>query len=91
MQSLPTTRVTVLGDAAHGMLPTLGMVANTAVWDAERLADAVTGIGGGASLQASLSRYEADMRSLAHSLIPMTVDHDNVFGGGDLPQGNAGR
>ena len=48
-------RVTLLGDAVHPMLPSAGAGANTALWDAARLTDALLG--------GSLPQYEIEMRT----------------------------
>jgi 2-polyprenyl-6-methoxyphenol hydroxylase-like FAD-dependent oxidoreductase len=73
------SRVTLVGDAAHAMLPTIGMGANLALRDAERLvahlvADGIAGIGA----------YEQDMRAVSYPFHRMTLDHDKNFGGGAL-------
>jgi len=82
--------VTVLGDAAHGMLPTLGMGANSALRDAAVLADRIRDIAdGGAPIGTAIGDYEDEMRRFAYPLIPLTVDHDNVFGGGALVRSEA--
>lgn len=84
MDDWPATRVTALGDAAHGMLPTLGMGANSAIRDAAVLADRIRDIAQGREIGAAIGEYEREMRRFAYPLIPLTVDHDNVFGGGAL-------
>lgn len=79
------SRVTVLGDAAHGMLPTLGMGANTALQDARMISERVAAASRGAmSLREAIGGYEATMREHVYPLIAVTADHDNVFGGGAL-------
>ena len=84
------SRVTVVGDAAHGMLPTLGMGANSALRDAAVLADRIRDIAdGGAPIGTAIGDYEDEMRRFAYPLIPLTVDHDNVFGGGALVRSEA--
>jgi 2-polyprenyl-6-methoxyphenol hydroxylase-like FAD-dependent oxidoreductase len=85
MDDWPASRVTVLGDAAHGMLPTLGMGANSAIRDAAVLADRLRDAAvGRATLTEAIGAYEAEMRRFAYPLIPLTVDHDTMFGGGAL-------
>jgi 2-polyprenyl-6-methoxyphenol hydroxylase-like FAD-dependent oxidoreductase len=79
------SRVSVLGDAAHGMLPTLGMGANTAFQDARTITERVTAASRGEmTLVEAIGGYEAVMREHVYPLIPLTVDHDRVFGGGAL-------
>ena len=90
MDDWTPSRVTALGDAAHGMLPTLGMGANSAIRDAAVLADRIRDIAHGADIPAAIGAYEAEMRRFAYPLIPLTVDHDNVFGGGALTRSEAG-
>jgi 2-polyprenyl-6-methoxyphenol hydroxylase-like FAD-dependent oxidoreductase len=53
--SWTTGRVTLLGDAVHPMLPSAGAGANTALWDAARLTEALT--------RDSLPQYEEEMRT----------------------------
>jgi 2-polyprenyl-6-methoxyphenol hydroxylase-like FAD-dependent oxidoreductase len=85
MEEWEPSRVTVLGDAAHGMLPTLGMGANMALNDARILRDRLLEArDGGAGLAPSLGAYEAEMRAEAYPVLRLTVDHDKVFGGGAL-------
>ena len=92
VQDWPSSRVTVLGDAAHGMLPTLGMGANSAIRDASVLADRLADVAAGrADLTTAVHEYEAEMRAFAYPLIAITVDHENVFGGGALARANAAR
>jgi 2-polyprenyl-6-methoxyphenol hydroxylase-like FAD-dependent oxidoreductase len=75
------SRVTLIGDAAHAMLPTLGMGANLALRDAgalcSRLAD-------GGDPVAAIGAYEEEMRSIAYPLMRMAAEHDKHFGGGGL-------
>ncbi|WP_375387048.1 FAD-dependent oxidoreductase [uncultured Amnibacterium sp.] len=85
VQDWSPSRVTVLGDAAHGMLPTLGMGANSAIRDASVLADRLAEVAAGRTgIAEAVGAYEAEMRGFAYPLIAITVDHDNVFGGGAL-------
>lgn len=92
MDDWAPSRVTVLGDAAHGMLPTLGMGANSAIRDAAVLADRIGEIAAGRVVVAdAIGAYEREMRRFAYPLIPLTVDHDNVFGGGALTRSEAAR
>jgi salicylate hydroxylase len=84
------SRVTVLGDAAHGMLPTKGMGANATFYDAaflcDRLADAAAGR---KDVLQAIGEYEAEMRSFAYPVIAMAADHDNQFGGGAIRRAEA--
>jgi salicylate hydroxylase len=84
------SRVTVLGDAAHGMLPTKGMGANSTFYDAaflcDRLADAAAGR---KDIPQAIGEYEAAMRSFAYPVIAMAADHDNQFGGGAINRAEA--
>ena len=75
------SRVTVIGDAAHAMLPTLGMGANLALNDASVLLDRLSS---GEEVVAAVGAYEQDMRTLVYPFMQMTMDHDKHFGGGAL-------
>lgn len=81
------SRVTVIGDAIHAMLPTLGMGANLALNDArlllEQLDRAADGLG---SVPACIGAYEQQMRETAYPVARLTLDHDKNFGGGALEQ-----
>jgi salicylate hydroxylase len=61
-------RITLLGDAAHAMLPFLAQGAAQCVEDAEILA-AVLGEAGPASVEAALQRYEALRRPRANEVL----------------------
>jgi 2-polyprenyl-6-methoxyphenol hydroxylase-like FAD-dependent oxidoreductase len=93
----PPSRVTLAGDAAHAMLPTLGLGANLALRDAARLLDRLTAAAcGEEDLIAAIGRYEEDMRDYVYPFMRMTMDHDRQFGGGaledrDQPDGAAAR
>ncbi len=79
------SRVTVVGDAAHGMLPTLGMGANLALNDAALLTEQLDRYGRGeVDLLEAIGTYEAQMRDIAYPVLRMTLDHDKNFGGGGL-------
>lgn len=75
------SRVTVIGDAAHAMLPTLGMGANMALNDARLLVDALAT---NDDPIVAIGSYEEQMRDTAYPIIRMTLDHDRAFGGGGL-------
>jgi 2-polyprenyl-6-methoxyphenol hydroxylase-like FAD-dependent oxidoreductase len=79
------SRVTIVGDAAHGMLPTLGMGANLALNDAALLSEQLDLVGRGeAGLLEAIGTYEAQMREASYPILRMTLDHDKNFGGGAL-------
>jgi 2-polyprenyl-6-methoxyphenol hydroxylase-like FAD-dependent oxidoreductase len=79
------SRVTLLGDAIHAMLPTLGQGANMALRDAAALAGALAD---GADPVAAIGAYEAAMREYAYPIMEVAADHSN-FGGGGLAEGAA--
>ncbi len=86
-ESWEPSRVTVVGDAAHGMLPTLGMGANLSLNDAALLVEQLDRVGRGeAGIEEAIGAYEAQMRELAYPILRMTLDHDKHFGGGGLQQ-----
>lgn len=66
--SWPTGRVTLLGDAVHPMLPSAGAGANTALWDAAHLTEALLGD--------SLPQYETEMRT--HGLAAVNESLQNA-------------
>ena len=79
------SRVTLVGDAAHAMLPTLGMGANLAMRDASQLCDQlVRAANGEADLVAAIGDYERDMREVVYPFHARTLNHDHEFGGGGL-------
>jgi 2-polyprenyl-6-methoxyphenol hydroxylase-like FAD-dependent oxidoreductase len=78
------SRVTLLGDAVHAMLPTLGQGANLALRDAAALAAA---LGDGDDPVATIGAYEAGMRGYAYPIMEAAADHSN-FGGGGLGRGD---
>jgi 2-polyprenyl-6-methoxyphenol hydroxylase-like FAD-dependent oxidoreductase len=85
------SRVTVVGDAAHGMLPTLGMGANLSLNDAALLVEQLDRVGRGeAELLTAIGAYEAQMRETAYPILRMTLDHDKNFGGGALAEAQGG-
>jgi 2-polyprenyl-6-methoxyphenol hydroxylase-like FAD-dependent oxidoreductase len=74
------SRVTLIGDAIHAMLPTLGQGANMALADAgslaAQLADAEDPV-------AAIGAYEQEMRARVDPILELAADHSN-FGGGGL-------
>ncbi len=89
-ESWEPTRVTVVGDAAHGMLPTLGMGANLSLNDAALLVEALDRVGRGeAEIAGAIGDYEVQMRETAYPILRMTLDHDKNFGGGALAEAEA--
>jgi 2-polyprenyl-6-methoxyphenol hydroxylase-like FAD-dependent oxidoreductase len=86
-ESWAPSRVTVLGDAAHGMLPTLGMGANLSLNDAALLVEQLDRVGAGEiDLLEAIGNYEQQMRETAYPILRMTLDHDKNFGGGGLAE-----
>jgi 2-polyprenyl-6-methoxyphenol hydroxylase-like FAD-dependent oxidoreductase len=79
------SRVTVVGDAAHAMLPTLGLGANLALRDAASLLGRLSAAARGeADLVSAIGAYEEGMRDYAYPFMRMTMEHDKQFGGGAL-------
>jgi 2-polyprenyl-6-methoxyphenol hydroxylase-like FAD-dependent oxidoreductase len=82
-----SSRVTLIGDAAHAMLPTLGMGANLSLRDAGLLSERLAAVGRGEQeLIAAIAGYEADMREVVYPIMRMAMEHDKNFGGGALEQ-----
>ncbi len=82
-----SSRVTLIGDAAHAMLPTLGMGANLSLRDAGLLSDRLAAVGRGEQdLIEAIAGYEADMREVVYPIMRMAMEHDKHFGGGALEQ-----
>ncbi|HET6508967.1 MAG TPA: NAD(P)/FAD-dependent oxidoreductase [Baekduia sp.] len=80
----PTSRVTLVGDSIHAMLPTLGKGANMAMRNAAALRDAlVTAARGDRPTADALAAYEADMRAATYPIMELAADHGR-FGGGGL-------
>lgn len=75
------SRVTLIGDAAHAMLPTLGMGANMALNDARLLVDALAA---NDDVVEAVGSYERQMRNIAYPILVATIDHDRAFAGGGL-------
>jgi 2-polyprenyl-6-methoxyphenol hydroxylase-like FAD-dependent oxidoreductase len=78
------SRVTLIGDAAHAMLPTLGMGANLALRDAYQLVERLAA--GAEDPVRAIGEYEQDMREVVYPFHRMTLDHDKNFGGGALAE-----
>lgn len=78
------SRVTLVGDAAHAMLPTIGMGANLALRDAHQLAERLAP--SDADPVEAIGAYEEDMRTVVYPFHRMTLDHDKNFGGGALAE-----
>ncbi|MBV9830787.1 MAG: FAD-dependent monooxygenase [Marmoricola sp.] len=87
-----SSRVTIVGDAAHGMLPTLGMGANLSLNDGALLVEQLDQYARGeVDLLDAVGAYERQMREAAYPILRMTLDHDTNFGGGGLAKaGQAG-
>ena len=79
------SRVTLVGDAAHAMLPTLGLGANLALRDAAHLLGQLCAAARGeVGLVPAIGAYEQQMRDYVYPFMRMTMDHDRQFGGGAL-------
>jgi 2-polyprenyl-6-methoxyphenol hydroxylase-like FAD-dependent oxidoreductase len=79
------SRVTLIGDAAHAMLPSLGLGANLSLRDSGRLLDQLCAAARGETeLIAAIGAFEADMRDYTYPFMRMAMEHDQNFGGGGL-------
>jgi 2-polyprenyl-6-methoxyphenol hydroxylase-like FAD-dependent oxidoreductase len=86
----PTTRVTLLGDAIHAMMPTRGQGANMALRDAGLLAGRLTAAARGEQeLLEAIGAYEAAMRDYVYPIMDLSEDHGRFGGGGLRPAGKA--
>ncbi len=73
------SRVTLIGDAIHAMLPTLGQGANMALRDAGLLAGHLAS---GDDAVAAIGAYEQGMRDHVYPILDMAADHSRYGGGG---------
>ena len=82
--------MTLIGDAAHAMLPTLGTGANLALRDARQLLEQLTRASRGETgLVAGIGAFEQQHAGLrVYPFMRMTMDHDRNFGGGALESMN---
>jgi salicylate hydroxylase len=84
----PTTRVTLLGDAIHAMMPTRGQGANMALRDAGILGGRLAGVArGDEALLDAVAGYEAAMRDYVYPIMDLSEDHGRFGGGGLRPTG----
>ena len=86
-ESWAPSRVTLVGDSAHAMLPTIGMGANLSLRDAQVLVDQLGRAGRGeVGVVDAIGEYERDMREVVYPFHRMTLSHDQNFGGGALAE-----
>ncbi|MCW2996091.1 MAG: FAD-binding protein [Conexibacter sp.] len=86
----PTTRVTLLGDAIHAMMPTRGQGANMALRDAGILAGRLAAAARGEQdLLEAIAAHEAAMRDYVYPIMDLSSDHGRFGGGGLRPEGAA--
>jgi 2-polyprenyl-6-methoxyphenol hydroxylase-like FAD-dependent oxidoreductase len=82
----PTTRVTLLGDAIHAMMPTRGQGANMALRDAGVLAGRLAAAARGEEeLLSAIAAYEQAMRDYVYPIMDLSEDHGRFGGGGLRP------
>jgi len=77
--------LTLLGDAAHSMLPHMGQGANQSIEDAVALAIMLEGIGT-AGIPDAVHRYESLRRDRASQVQRNSRDGGLVYDGGDTPE-----
>lgn len=83
-----SSRVTLLGDAIHAMMPTRGQGANMALRDAGILSARLAGAARGEQpLLEAIGDYEQAMRDYVYPIMDLSEDHSR-FGGGGLKQGS---
>lgn len=77
------SRVTLAGDAAHGMPPTLGIGANLALRDARELARVLTGIPANdpAAVVSAVAEYERVMREYAFPQLRRAITQEGSASG----------
>ncbi|MBB2975081.1 2-polyprenyl-6-methoxyphenol hydroxylase-like FAD-dependent oxidoreductase [Microbacterium endophyticum] len=82
-ESWTASRVTLAGDAIHGMPPTLGVGANLALRDAQVLAGALVSVrdGRAASVTDAIGDYEREMRSYAFPLLRRAITQEGSASG----------
>ena len=68
----PAGAVTLLGDAIHPMTPAAGAGANTALWDAARLTQALTG---GTPLAEALASYQEDVSPHGQAAVTESLEN----------------
>ena len=86
----PSSRVTLVGDSIHAMLPTLGKGANMAMRNAAVLRDQLVAADRNElALVDAIAAYEEDMRAATYPIMELAADHSR-FGGGGL-RGPSGR
>jgi 2-polyprenyl-6-methoxyphenol hydroxylase-like FAD-dependent oxidoreductase len=79
------SRVTLIGDAAHAMLPSLGLGANLSLRDSRRLLELLTdATREGADVVDAIAAHEREMRDYTYPFMRMALEHDRNFGGGAL-------
>jgi 2-polyprenyl-6-methoxyphenol hydroxylase-like FAD-dependent oxidoreductase len=84
----PTSRVTLIGDAIHAMMPTRGQGANMALRDAGLLAGRLAAAARGEQeLLEAIAAHEAQMRDYVYPIMDLSEDHGR-FGGGGLHRRN---
>jgi 2-polyprenyl-6-methoxyphenol hydroxylase-like FAD-dependent oxidoreductase len=84
-ESWEPSRVTLVGDSAHAMLPTIGMGANLSLRDAQVLVEQLgRAARGEVGLVEAIGEYERDMREVVYPFHRITLSHDQNFGGGAL-------